>query len=63
MIKYLTTLGFRHVHTRGSHHIFQSRTRKVVVPERKQVGRGLLLSILSNAGIGKDEFLRWHGSR
>ena len=46
LIKYLVDHGFRYVHTRGSHHIFQYQTRKVVVPERKQVGRGLLLSIL-----------------
>lgn len=59
LIKYLATRGFMHIHTRGAHHVLQHPVgRIVVVPERRQVGRGLLLSILAEAGISRDEFLR-----
>ena len=63
LIKYLATRGFRHVHTKGSHHVLQCGMLKVVVPERRQVGRGLLLSILADADISRCTFLSEYGHR
>ena len=63
MIKYLTARGFVHVHTKGSHHVLRRGTRRVVVPERTQVGRGLLLEILAQADIGRDVFLSEYQKR
>ena len=63
LIKYLATHGFVHVHTRGSHHVLRRGTRTVVVPERAQVGRGLLLEILAQVGLSRDEFLGDYNKR
>ncbi len=38
-------------------------TRTVVVPERAQVGRGLLLEILAQVGLSRDEFLGDYNKR
>lgn len=63
LIKYLAAHGFVHVHTRGSHHVLRRGTRTVVVPERAQVGRGLLLEILAQVGLSRDEFLDDYNKR
>jgi len=63
LIKYLAAHGFVHVHTRGSHHVLRRGTRTVVVPERAQVGRGLLLEILAQVGLSRDEFLGDYNKR
>lgn len=63
MIKYLAAHGFVHVHTRGSHHVLRRGTRTVAVPERAQVGRGLLLEILAQVGLSRDEFLGDYNKR
>ena len=63
LIKYLAAHGFVHVHTRGSHHVLRRGTRTVVVPERAQVGRGLLLEILAQVGLSRDEFLYDYNKR
>ena len=63
LIKYLAAHGFVHVHTRGSHHVLRRGTRTVVVPERAQVGRGLLLEILAQVGLSRDKFLGDYNKR
>ena len=63
LIKYLAAHGFVHIHTRGSHHVLRRGTRTVVVPERAQVGRGLLLEILAQVGLSRDEFLGDYNKR
>lgn len=63
LIKYLAAHGFVHVHTRGSHHVLRRGTRTVVVPERAQMGRGLLLEILAQVGLSRDEFLGDYNKR
>ena len=58
LIKYLKTYDFQLVHTKGSHHVLRNSTGKpITVPERNQVGKGLLLAILAKAGIDRDKFL------
>lgn len=57
LIKYLTKeKNFVYVHTRGSHHIFKSYTKRISIPERKELGKGLLRQILLEAEISEDEF-------
>ena len=57
MIKYLTKHDFKHTFAKGSHHIMRKPGAKVVIPNRKELGKGALLSILKKAGISKDEFI------
>jgi predicted RNA binding protein YcfA (HicA-like mRNA interferase family) len=61
LIKYLQKKGFQYQHTKGSHHVYKLNDRLVTVPERKEVGKGLLLGILEEAGISRDDFiLEWY---
>lgn len=54
--------GFSYVHTRGDHHIYKSDTRWISIPERKEIGKGLLLAILAEAGLTRDDFMKyWNG--
>ena len=57
-IKFIIRKGFVYVHTRGSHHIYKLDNRMVVVPERAEIGRGLLQAMLSEIGISREEFIR-----
>jgi len=60
LIKYLTKeRRFRYVHTRGSHHIYKDSKHRISIPERKELGMGLLRTILSEAGINEDEFAEY----
>jgi len=64
LIKYLSKRGFNVVHVNGSHHVLKSNNRFTTVPFHRgqQIGRGLLLAILEEAGITKEEFLKdWYG--
>ena len=61
----LRKAGFREApdRGRGSHRAFvrrdpAGRTRLVIVPYGKDIPRGTLLSILEQAGLSRDEFLR-----
>ena len=59
LIKYLNSKGFFLHHTKGSHHVLRSSdNRFVVVPHRKEIGKGLLLSILAEINISREEFVR-----
>ena len=62
IIQFLIENGFGYIHTRGDHHIFQSNDggRFVSVPERKETGRGLLRSILKQAGLDVNDFRQWY---
>ncbi|MBE3096344.1 MAG: type II toxin-antitoxin system HicA family toxin [Planctomycetes bacterium] len=49
---------------KGSHRALyradaSGRVRLVIVPQRKDVPRGTLLAILDQAGLSRDEFLRY----
>ncbi len=58
LIKYLTKKGFTHKHSKGSHHVFILDHIRVIIPERKEMGKGLLLSILAMAQIKREDFIR-----
>jgi predicted RNA binding protein YcfA (HicA-like mRNA interferase family) len=61
ILKFLTKRGFIIVRWKGSHISLHKkvgeRTLLVVVPQKKQVKKGTLLSILRQARISKEEFL------
>jgi len=61
VIKVLTKIGFEVKRQKGSHVILKnSEETIVVVPVHKgeKIGRGLLLKIIRQAGITKEEFLK-----
>jgi predicted RNA binding protein YcfA (HicA-like mRNA interferase family) len=58
-VKYLVNRkGFRISHVKGSHVRLKSGDRSVTVPLHEELSPGVLLSILEQAGIERDEFLR-----
>ncbi len=64
IIKILQKAGFEYAPKRGkgSHTAFvkkeKDKTRLVIVPDRREIPRGTLLSILEQAGLTKEEFLK-----
>lgn len=60
-IKVFEKVGFTQEHTRGSHYIMRRPMdkRKLSIPIHgsKPLGRGLLLSLLKDADIARDEFI------
>lgn len=62
LIKVLKKKEFIHIRTTGSHQIFIRKRdqSRVTVPVHKghDLGRGITLSILKDAGITIDEFLK-----
>lgn len=63
VVKALTKLGFVPAPKRGkgSHQAFvkesQGKSRIVIVPQKDDIPRGTLLSILDQAGVTRDDFL------
>ena len=61
-IKVFEKIGFAHSQTRGSHYIMRRKVDKgkVVVPLHgtRPLGKGLLLSLLNDANLTKEEFLK-----
>jgi predicted RNA binding protein YcfA (HicA-like mRNA interferase family) len=62
VIKLLGKIGFRHLDQHGSHVIMikelEGRKLKPVIPLHKELATGTLLSIIKQAGLSRDEFLR-----
>ncbi len=62
LIKILKKAGFTHDRTEGSHYIFfrgqDQCTVSVPVHQGRDLGRGLLMSILRDADISPDELLK-----
>jgi len=62
LLKVFLKLGFQVDHSTGSHFILYSETTKqrAVIPFHcKDLPKGTLLSILEQAGISKEEFLKY----
>ncbi len=60
LLKFLENYGFQVDHTTGSHFVLynSNNKRRVVVPfHAKDLPKGTLMSILSEAGITRNEFL------
>ena len=56
--KILKKIGFNEIRQKGSHRYMQHPDgRTTVVPMHKEIGRGLLIRILKEAEITREEFL------
>ena len=61
LIKVLAKLGFHPVRQRGSHVILKhvdGRVTVVPVHRGEEIGRGLLLKILKDVGLTREDYLR-----
>jgi len=59
VLKALAKKGFRPIRQKGSHIMVEgAKGRFVVVPRKDEIKRGTLLSILEEAGLTKEEFLK-----
>ncbi len=59
VIRALESVGFSHVRTKGSHAVYRDQHGRVtVIPQHGTIKRGTLASILRQAGLAPDEFLK-----
>jgi predicted RNA binding protein YcfA (HicA-like mRNA interferase family) len=58
VVKVLSRAGFVVARQRGSHIILVKDERVVPVPRYDQIKRSLLLEIMAEAGLTREEFLR-----
>ncbi len=58
VIKRLETVGFYYVSQKGSHRKMSDGQYKCVIPMHDEVAKGTLKSILSQANISLEEFLK-----
>ena len=58
-VKVMHKVGYVWDHTEGSHMILlHSSRRRLSVPRHKELGRGLLRSLIRDAGISREEFIK-----
>lgn len=58
-VKTMCKIGYVWDHTEGSHMILLHRSgHRLSVPRHKELGRGLLRSLIRDAGLSKEEFTR-----
>jgi len=58
VVKALSKAGFQIARQKGSHLILVRDETIVPVPKHEQIKRGLLLEIIAEAGMTKNEFLK-----
>ncbi len=58
VVKVLARAGFKVVRQRGSHLILTKNDYVVPIPKHKEIKKGLLIEIISEAGLTREEFLR-----
>jgi len=62
VIKALSKIGFKHVRTSGSHAILNKQTEKgkitIPVPLHRELAKGTLKSIMKQAGLSLEDFLK-----
>ncbi|MGD0071007.1 MAG: type II toxin-antitoxin system HicA family toxin [Candidatus Bathyarchaeia archaeon] len=56
VVKALTKAGFQVARQRGSHLILVKDERVVPVPKHEQIKKGLLMAIIEETGLTKEEF-------
>jgi len=57
LIKILLYLDYIPIRQKGSHRVFMKENKIIVVPiHNKDIGRGLLRSIINQMGITKEQF-------
>ena len=58
LVKYLASKGFHPVRQKGSHLFLRSDDgRYTTIPMRNDIGPGLLLQILADVGITREQFM------
>jgi predicted RNA binding protein YcfA (HicA-like mRNA interferase family) len=57
VVKALTKAGFQVERQKGSHLILLKNELIVVVPKHEQIKKGLLLAIIEEAGLTRQEFM------
>ena len=58
VVKALVKVGFQAVRQKGSHLILVKNDTIIPVPKHSEIKRGLLLEIMAEAGLTKEEFLK-----
>lgn len=58
VVKTLRKAGFTVIRQKGSHLILAKGDLVLPVPKHEQIKRGLLMEIISEAGLTKEEFLK-----
>jgi predicted RNA binding protein YcfA (HicA-like mRNA interferase family) len=58
VVKVLAKAGFQVARQKGSHLILIKDEQIVPVPKHKEIKRGLLMEIIAEAGLTKEEFLK-----
>ncbi len=58
VVKVLAKAGFQVARQKGSHLILIKDEHIVPVPKHKEIKRGLLMEIIAEAGLTKEEFLK-----
>jgi predicted RNA binding protein YcfA (HicA-like mRNA interferase family) len=56
VVKALTKAGFQVARQKGNHLILVKNERLVPVPKHEQIKKGLLMAIIEEAGLTKEEF-------
>ena len=63
-MKAVARIGFALDRTEGSHMVLIGPTgRRLTVPKHRELGRGLLRSLIRDAGLTREEFLELVGGR
>ena len=58
-IKVMRKVGYVWDHTEGSHMILlHSSGHRLSVPKHRELGRGLLRSLIRDAGLSREEFIK-----
>ena len=58
VVKALNKAGFQTARQKGSHLILVKNDMVVPVPKHSEIKRGLLLEIMAEAGLTREEFLK-----
>ncbi len=58
VVKALGKVGFQVERQRGSHLILVKNERIVPIPKHDQIKKGLLMAIIEEAGLTREEFLK-----
>ncbi len=61
LVRVLSRAGFIWDHTEGSHMILlHPNGHRLSVPRHRELGRGILRALIRDAGLTRDEFIRFY---